>query len=319
MNAYLCIDRIQEGDQHKTVFTTPGAAGAQHEWVTCQFGLTNTPSCFQGLMNHVLFDHIAANYCVVYCDNVLIYTETDDPTEHMVKPTADLDTLREHELHIKGSKTELFHIEVKFLGFQLSAAGWASTESKVEAIVKWPAPQTVKHLRSFLGMANFFRIFLPLYSETSAPHTNLLKNTKHGQHRLNWTLECELAFAKIKEDLTSAPVLRHFDPSLRTAVHIDGSQNAVGAVLLQWQENEDNPRPVTFMSRKLSGALYRYDARNVEALAAQMALTTWRTLLLCVKLEIFSDHDSMQYLFTQKPPSQRILRLCKFLADYLRK
>ena len=115
---------------------------------------------------------------------------------------------------------------------------------------------------------------MPLYSETSAPLTDLLKNTKHGQHRLNWTLECELAFAKIKEDLTSAPVLRHFDPSLRTAVHIDGSQNAVGAVLLQWQENEDNPRPVAFMSWKLSGAQYRYDARNVGAFTAQMALTT---------------------------------------------
>jgi len=165
-------------------------------------------------------------------------------------------------------------------------------------------------------MANSFRTFLPLYSETSAPLTDLLKNMKHGQHRLNWTLECELAFAKIKEDLTSAPVLRHFDPSLRTAVHIDGSQNAVGAVLLQWQENEDNPRPVAFMSRKLSRAQYRYDARNMEALAAQMALITWRTLLLGVNSEIFSDHDSLQYLFTQKAPLQRILRLCEFLAVY---
>jgi len=114
---------IREGDQHKTVFTIPGAAGAKYEWVTCPFGLTNTPSCFQRLMNHVLFDHITANYCVVYCDNALIYTETDEPAEHMAKLTAVLDTLREHELLIKGSKTELFEAEVEFLGFQLSAAG----------------------------------------------------------------------------------------------------------------------------------------------------------------------------------------------------
>jgi len=109
--------RIQEGDQHKTAFTTAGAAGAQYEGVTCPCGLTNTPSCFQQLMNHVLFDHIAANYCVVYCDDVLIYTETDDPHEHMAKLTAVLDTLRQHELLIKGSKTELFWTEVEFLGF----------------------------------------------------------------------------------------------------------------------------------------------------------------------------------------------------------
>ena len=213
-------------------------------------------------MNHVLFNHIAANYCVVYCDDVLIYTETNDPAEHMTKLTAVLDTLREHELLIKGSKTELFWSEVEFLGFQLSAAGWAPTESKVEAVLEWPAPETVKHLRSFLGMANLFKTFLPLYSETSAPLTGLLENTKHGQHRLNWTSECELAFTKIKEDLTSAPGLSHFNSSLRTAVHIDGSQNAVGAVLLQWQENEDNLRPVAFMSQKLSGAQYRSSRHN---------------------------------------------------------
>jgi len=83
-----------------------------------------------------------------------------------------------------------------------------------------------------------------------------------------------------------------------------------------WQKNEDYPRPVAFISHKISGAQYRYDARNVEALAAQIALTTWRTLLLGVKFEFFSDHDSLQYLFTQKSPSQRILCLCEFLADY---
>ena len=94
--------------------------------------------------------------------------------------------------------------------------------------------------------------------------------------------------------------MRHFDPSLRTAVHVDGSQNAVGAVLLQWQENKDNLHSVALMSRKLFGPQYRYDARNVEALAAQMALITWHTLLLGVKLEISSV--SLQYLFTRKSP-----------------
>jgi len=99
-------------------------------------------------------------------------------------------------------------------------------------------------------------------------------------------------------------------------VHIDASQNAVGAVLLQWKSGEDSPRPVAFMSRKLSGAQYRYNACNVEKLAAQMALQTWRTGLLGVQFEIYSDHDSLKYLFTQKEQSQRILRLCEFMADF---
>jgi len=200
-----------------------------------------------------------------------------------------LETLRNHELLSKGSKTELFRSEVEFLGFQLSQHGWEPTESKVAAIIEWPAPETVKHLCSFLVMANFFRTFIPVYSEMAAPLTEVLKNTKGESQNLEWSVSCQTAFMSLKAALTSAPVLRHFDPTLRTAVHIDGSQNAVGAVLLQWQEGEDNPHPVAYMSRKLKGAQYRYDVRNVEALAAQMALQTWRTLLLGQKFEIYPD------------------------------
>ena len=121
------------------------------------------------------------------------------------------------------------------MGFLLSADGWAPTESEVAAIVEWPAPETVKHLRSFWGMANFFRTFIPLDSDMSAPLTELLKDTKGGRQTLQWSMACQTAFMSLKTALTSAPVLRHSDPAMRTAVHIDGSKNAVGAILLQWQ------------------------------------------------------------------------------------
>jgi len=242
----------------------------------------------------------------------LIFTNTDDPAEHLLKLTTVLETLRDHKLLIKGSKTELFRSEVEFLGFQLSQDGWTPTESKVVAILEWPAPETVKHLRSFLGMANCFCTFIRVYSEMAAPLTELLKNTKGGSQNLEWSVSCQTAFMSLKAALTSAPVLRHFDPTLHMAVQIDGNKNAVGAVLLQWQEGEENPCPVAYMSRKLKGAQYRYDARNVETLTAQMALQTWRTLLLGQRFEIYSDHDSLQYLFAQKSPSRRILRCVSF-------
>jgi len=185
-------------------------------------------------MNDMLHDHIAAVYCVCNCDNLLIRTESDDPTEHLVKLTAKLDTLREHELMIKDSKTEFFRTHVEFLRFNISAEGWSPTESKMAAVVEWPAPETVKRLRSFLGMANFFRTFIPSFSDMGAPLMDLLKVSGPGTRRIAWSVECDTAFNMLKTTLTSAPVLRHFDPLLRTAVHIDASQNAVGAVLLQW-------------------------------------------------------------------------------------
>ena len=135
--------RIREGDQHKTAFITPSGL---YKWVVCPFGLSNTPGCFQRLMNHVLSDHIEAGYCVVFCDDVAIFTDSDDPSVHMEKLVAVLETLHEHNLLVKGSKTELFRSEIEFLGFTVSAEGWAPTEFKVGVVVDWPAPETVKHL-----------------------------------------------------------------------------------------------------------------------------------------------------------------------------
>lgn len=165
----------------------------------------------------------------------------------------------------------------------LSADGVAPLRSKVEAVLQVPAPETVRDLRSFLGMCNFFAAHLPAFSERAAVLTDLLKGVRHGRQRLEWSLECEHAFLDLKDALTRAPVLRHFDPTLRTAIHVDASTNAVGAVLLQWEEGDLKPRPVAFLSRKLSGAQYRYDSRNVEALAAQVALSEWRHLLYGIK------------------------------------
>jgi hypothetical protein len=165
-------------------------------------------------------------------------------------------------------------------------------------------------------MCNFFRAHLPAFAEASSPLTELFKGSKSGRQRLQWTLECDHVFAQLKDMLTSAPLLRHFDPSLRTSVHINASQHAVGAVLLQWEANEQDQRPVCFLSRKLQSSQWHYDARNAEALAAQVALAAWRSLLDGVPFELVSDHACLRHLFQQKAPSASILRLCEFLAEF---
>ena len=305
--------RIREEDVHKTAFATPSGL---FEFVTAPFGLTNVPGAFQRFMQHVLAEHIEAGYCVVYCDDVAIFSTDADPMVHLRHVEAVLQSLRQHQLLAKGSKCELMRREAEFLGFIVSGDGVRPLPSKVDAVLQIPVPETISHLRSFLGLCNFFRAHLPAFAEVSAPLTDLLKGSRHGRQRLQWNLACDHAFAQLKTMLTSAPLLRHFDPALRTAVHVDASQHAVGAVLLQWEPGAADPRPVCFLSRKLQGAQYRYDARNAEALAAQLALSAWRPYLSGVHFELVSDHASLQSLFQQKAPSHRILRLCEFLADF---
>jgi len=305
--------RMSEADIHKTAFATPSGL---YEFVSAPFGLTSVPGAFQRFMQFVLAEHIEAGYCVVYCDDIAVFSQSDDPLVHLQHLEAVLASLREHQLLAKGSKCEFMRREAEFLGFMVSGEGVRPLPSKIEAVLQIPVPETITHLRSFLGMCNFFRSHLPALAEVSASLTELLKGSKGGRQRVAWTLECDHAFAQLKEMLTTAPLLRHFDPTLRTAVHIDASQHAVGAVLLQWEEGEQDPRPVCFLSRKLQGAQWHYDARNAEALAAQVALAAWRPLLYGVPFELVSDHASLRHLFQQKAPSARILRLCEFLADF---
>ena len=305
--------RMSDDAVRKTAFATPSGL---YEFVSAPFGLTSVPGAFQRFMQFVLAEHIEAGYCVVYCDDIAIFSQSDDPLVHLQHLEAVLSSLREHQLLAKGSKCEFMRREAEFLGFMVSGDGVRPLPSKIEAVIQIPVPETITHLRSFLGMCNFFRAHLPAFAEVSSPLTELLKGSKSGRQRLQWTLECDHAFAQLKDMLTSAPLLRHFDPSLRTAVHIDASQHAVGAVLLQWEAHEQDPRPVCFLSRKLQGSQWHYDARNAEALAAQVALAAWRPLLYGVPFELVSDHASLRHLFQQKAPSARILRLCEFLAEF---
>ena len=214
---------------------------------------------------------------------------------HFQHVEAVLTSLREHQLLAKGSKCEFMRREAEFLVFMVSDDGVRPLTSKIEAVLQIPEPETISHLRSFLGMCNFFRTHIPAYAEISAPLTDLLKSSKHGRQRLAWSLSSNRAFEHLKDFLTTAPLLRHFDPKLRTVVHIDASQQSVGAVLLQWKEGEVEPRPLCFLSRKLQGAQLNYDARNAEALAAQVALAAWRPLLYGVQFDLVSDHASLRH------------------------
>ena len=306
--------RVKEEHQHKTAFSVPGLG--LFEWIGSPFGLSNTPGAFQRLMQHVLRAHIAAGYCLVYCDDIIIFGTSADPLAHLVLVERVLASLREHSLLASGKKCEFFKRSIEFLGFLISESGVSPIPSKVQAIVDVPAPETVSQLRSFLGMTNFFASHIPLYSERAAPLTDLLKGTKNGRQRVEWTLACEQGFQDLKSTLCEAPVLRHFNPTLRTAVHVDASQNTVGAVLFQWEPGEIYPRPVCFLSKKLAGPQYRYDSRSVESLAIQIVLSTWRQYLYGVHFEIFTDHQSLQYLYTQHHPSQRVLRLCEFMSTF---
>jgi hypothetical protein len=143
------------------------------------------------------------------------------------------------------------------------------TNDKIQAILAWPVPTSIKHIQQFLGLANYYRKFIPNFSKCTSPLTRLLRK----DISFDWTPEVQLAFDSLKRAFTSAPVLRYFDPSLPITIETDASDFAMGAVLQQPSALDDKKlHPVAFWSRKFSPAEFNYEIYDKELLAIKAAL-----------------------------------------------
>ncbi|XP_020692917.1 uncharacterized protein LOC110107098 [Dendrobium catenatum] len=161
--------RIRFGDEWKTPFKTKQGL---FEWRVMPFGLCNALATFMRLMNEVLKEHLN-RFCVVYFNDILIYSPSfEDHIRHLTKV---LQTLREHQLYLNLSKCEFATAQVYFLGFIVSAEGVATGPRKISAIRDWPIPRTMFDVRSFHGLANFYRRFIKGFSIIMAPITDCLK------------------------------------------------------------------------------------------------------------------------------------------------
>jgi hypothetical protein len=214
--------RIRPEDIPKTTFTTRYGL---FEYLVMSFGLTNAPAHFTYLMNSVFMPELD-KFVVVFIDDILIYSKNEE--EHAQHLRIVLTRLREHQLYAKFSKCAFWLEEIQFLGHVLSARGFAVDPSKVKDILEWkpPAPTTVHQVRSFLGLAGYYRRFIPDFSKLVKPITSLLKN----DIKFNWSSKCDEAFEQLKTLLTTAPVLAQPDITKPFDVYCDASGSVASAV-----------------------------------------------------------------------------------------
>jgi hypothetical protein len=176
---------------------------------------------------------------VVFIDDILIYSKNEE--EHAQHLRIVLTRLREHQLYAKFSKCAFWLEEIQFLGHVLSARGIAADPSKVKDILGWKPPTTVHQVRSFLGLAGYYRRFIPDFSKLVKPITSLLKN----DIKFNWSSKCDEAFEQLKILLTIAPVLAQPDINKPFDVYCDASGSGLGYVLMQ------EGRVIAYASRQL--------------------------------------------------------------------
>jgi hypothetical protein len=208
---------IRPEDIPKTAFTTRYGL---FEYLVMSFGLTNAPAYFTYLINSVFMLELD-KFVVVFIDDILIYSKNEE--EHAKHLRIVLTRLWEHQLYAKFSKCTFWLEEIQFLGHVLSAKGIAVDPNKVEDILEWKPPTTVHQVRSFLGLAGYYRRFIPDFSKIVKPITGLLKNDT----KFDWSSKCNEAFEQLKVLLTTAPVLAQPDIEKPFDVYCDASSSGL--------------------------------------------------------------------------------------------
>ncbi len=280
--------------KEKTAFTMPFGL---HQFVTLPFGLFVAPATFQRLMDRILRPHAA--YAAAYLDDIIIYS--NDWQRHMEHLRAVLRALRGAGLTANPKKCAVGRLEVRYLGFYLGHGQVRPQINKTAAVATCPRPKTKKEVRQFLGLAGYYRRFVPNYSDLTSPLTDLTK--KEAPDPVQWTELCQQAFTQVKATLCGGPLLHSPHFSLPFLLQTDTSDRGLGAILAQEIEGEE--RPVLYISRKLSKREMMYSTFEKECLAIRWAILTLRYYLLGWEFTLCSDHAPLQWLHRIKDTNAR--------------
>ncbi|KAJ0433607.1 putative nucleotidyltransferase, Ribonuclease H [Helianthus annuus] len=292
--------KVKDEDVHKTAFRT---RYGHYEFQVMAFGLTNALAAFMDLMNRVCKPYLD-KFVIVFIDDILIYSKNQ--ADHEKHLRCILKLLQQEKLYAKFSKCEFWLREVQFLGHVVSEHGIQVDPAKVEAVMNWQEPKTPTEIRSFLGLAGYYRRFIENFSRIAAPLTLLTrKNSK-----FDWGPKQQESFDILKQKLSNAPVLTLPEGIDEFVVYCDASHTGMGCVLMQ------KGKVIAYASRQLKVHEKNYTTHDLELGAVVFALKLWRHYLYGTKCVIYSDHKSLQHLFNQKDLNIRQRRWMETLNDY---
>jgi hypothetical protein len=272
-------------------FTAFSLLGQLYQFQVLPMGLANAPKEMIRVMTQVLRDHIREGRLKLYMDDILVHSPTLDQHLDVDLPRV-LDTLSASGFKIKRSKCEFAVDSVTFLGHRISLGKMEPVPQQLAAIETFPEPTHTSQVRSFVGLASFWRKFIKNFAALARPLTKV----QALDEKIVLNEEQSSSFRSLKKALLSAPVLALYDPNRETRIMTDASQFAIGAVLTQKQA-DGAFHPVYFRSRVLSPAESNLSATDRETLAIVDTLREWAVYTpLNGKLEVLTDHQPLQYL-----------------------
>ena len=307
-SAYYQVE-LKPEDRYKTAFVTPNG---QYCYNVLPFGLCNAPATFSRLMamvTHGLPPDVA--HC--YLDDVIVIGQDFDSTIENLHVV--LERFYEAGLKFGPSKCKLFRREVGFLGHIVGRDGIKMDPSKIEALINWPIPKTKRDVQVFIGFANYYRRFVPRFSELAFPLTRCMSQ----QTGFAWTPGCQEAFEAVKIEIKKDTVLAFPDFSKPFILHTDASDVGVGAALVQEVDQEDGTkveRPIAFYSKTLTKEGRNYCVTRRELLAVVLATQNFRPYLGGKRFTIKTDHSSLRWLRQLRSVEGQLARWQALLQEF---
>ena len=297
--------QIQMEESHKDITTFTTRFG-NFRFEVMPMGLINAPSTFQKMMDGLLKD---IPFARAYLDDVVIFSASlEDHLEHL---QVVLTLLAGFNLRLRVAKCFFAQPQVELLGHIVDKEGVHTDPKKIKAIKEAPTPTDTSGVRSFLGLAGYYRRFIRNFADHAKP----LHEMTSPKVTFRWTPEAQKAFDNLKEALTSSPVLAFPNFEAPFVVETDASAIAVGAVLAQKQGGRLHP--IQFASRSLNSAERNYSACEREAVGVIFALRKFRLFLLSEhRFDLVTDHQALRYAFAKKDVHGRLARWMNFLAEY---
>lgn len=302
--------RMKEEDIEKTAFSINNA---KYEFVRLPFGLKNAPSIFQRTLDDILREHIG-KFCYIYMDDVIIFSKTKQ--EHAEHIKIILNKLKNSNMTISDTKSVFFAKEVEYLGHIVGNGQIKISPKKIEVIRDYMAPENIRQLRSFLGLANFYRKFIYNYADKAKPltligkdHPNISKH-KSAKTKIKLNTEQLRSFEILKKEIQNTIELTQPNTNIPFELTTDASDTGIGAVLSQ------NNKPIVFISKTLNDTERRYATNEREAYAIVWALQNLKNYLYGRSDTIvLTDHQPITFSIKHENPNNKLRRWYAFMEE----
>lgn len=241
-------------------------------------------------------------------DDILIFSKNSE--QHLQRIEDVLQRLSNVNIKLKLTKCKFFVKEVKFLGYQVTENGMSMNEDKTRAIKNMPHPENKKQLQAFLGVCNYFRLFVKNFAQTAEPLYALLKKGV----KYEWNDKQREAVERLKQKLGQAPIVKFPDFKKPFHIYTDASQKGIGAVLMQ--EHEGTLHPLSYVSKTISQAQKNYSTTKLEAMALVFALEQFRCIILQFPVHVYTDHMPLVGIVRKPTKDACLTRWSLLIQEY---